>query len=47
MFYSVIRNELGEVVRYCKDYTDKQNDEYLENHIEYYLSIETIDEDFY
>ena len=44
-YMSVIRNELGEVVRCCKDYTQQENEEYLEIHPEYYLSTVTIEDE--
>lgn len=42
-YVSVIRDELGEVVRYCSEYTEKDNERYLERHPECYLSVEEVD----
>lgn len=28
-YMSVIRDELGEIVRYCRNYTERENKEYL------------------
>lgn len=42
-YMSVIRNELGEIVRYCKDYTERDNEEYLETHPECYKSVVSIE----
>ena len=43
-FLSVIRNECGEIVRYCSNYTHSQNEKFLEDHPEYYLSSEAVEE---
>lgn len=37
-YMSVIKNELGEVMRYCCEYSDEDNEQYLEQHPEYYRS---------
>ena len=46
-FESVIRDECGDVVLYCKDYTQQQIDEILVTHEEYYLStVSWVEDDF-
>lgn len=42
-YMSVIRDELGEIVRYCRNYTEMENKEYLETHPECYKSVVIIE----
>lgn len=39
-YCSVIKNELGEIVRFCKEWTNKENEEFLKQHPEYYKDVE-------
>lgn len=39
-YISVIRNELGEIVRCCMDYSAEENEELVKNHPEYYFDAE-------
>lgn len=36
---SVIVNECGTIKRYCSDYSDMDNEKYLEYHPEYHISV--------
>nr|DAX09858.1 MAG TPA: hypothetical protein [Bacteriophage sp.] len=36
---SVIVDECGTIKRYCGDYSDVENEKYLKEHSEYYMTI--------
>lgn len=36
---SVIVDECGTIKRYCSDYSDMENEKYLEEHPEYHTSV--------
>lgn len=36
---SVIVNECGTIKRYCSDYSNMENEKYLENHPEYHTTV--------
>lgn len=38
-YVSVIKNECGEIVRYCSNMTEQEISNYIEQHPEYYCSV--------